>query len=146
LSMSLTVVTSYSMGVLLDPIRQETGWSRTEITSAQALNAFLGSMLAPLSGILMGRVGPRMLALPSIVTVCLIIMVFSTTGHSMIYWYAIWCVLAFGNLGLRLNVYFGAVATVFSKSRALALALTICGFGIASSIVPSVTNQLLQHF
>lgn len=146
MGMSLTGVHLYSIGVLLDPIHQDTGWSRTEITLGQTLSSSISAVFAPICGLLMDRFGPRRVALPGIVVFCLALMAFLTIDDALMQWYALWCVLSLGLLGLKPNIWCGSVSTAFSASRALALAVTISGVSIASATVPSIANQLLLHF
>ena len=46
--------------IFVNPMSQEFGWNRTEITGATSLGAILGAALAPFSGRLVDRLGSRM--------------------------------------------------------------------------------------
>ncbi|WP_375397335.1 MFS transporter [uncultured Sphingomonas sp.] len=146
IGMSITGVHLYSLGVLLAPIAAETGWSRTEITLGQTLSSAVNAVLAPLCGVLMDRYGPRRIAIPGTIVFCLGMVAFAAIGHSLFHWYATWGILSVGLIGLKPNVWTGAVSSAFSASRALAFALVISGVSLAGALVPSITNLLLDHY
>ena len=47
--------------VFLNPMTEEFGWSRTEFSGATSLGAILGAALAPLTGMMVDRLGSRIL-------------------------------------------------------------------------------------
>lgn len=144
--MSISAVHLYSMGALLDPIAQETGWTRTQITFGQTLSAAISILLAPVCGVLMDRFGPRRIAIPGMIVFLLGVMAFATVGNSLVQWYALWALLSLGLLGLKPNVWCGAVSGRFVASRALAFAVVISGTSLGTAIVPSVTVLLYEHY
>ncbi len=144
--MSITGVHLYSLGVLLAPIAAETGWSRTQITLGQTLSSGISSIVAPICGILMDRYGPRRIAIPGTVIFCVGLAAFATIGNSLFHWYMMWTVLAIGLVGLKPNVWTGAVSGVFSASRALAFAIVISGVSLAGALVPIITTFLMQAY
>ena len=144
--MSLTSVGFYSSGVMLGAIHAETGWSRSAITAAQTIAAVLAAATSPLSGVLMDRFGPRRVAIPGTFLLCLGMMAYALIGHSLVQWYAMSVLLSIAVIGLKPNVWTGAVAAVFRESRALAFAIVISGVAISAIIVPSITNALLLRY
>ena len=50
------------MSVVLKPLTNETGWSRTEVSGAITLGTICGGLVAPISGVLVDRFGPRFIA------------------------------------------------------------------------------------
>lgn len=142
LGMSITTVHLYSMGVLLEPLQDSFGWTRTQITLGQTIVSSAGALLAPVSGMLMDRWGPRRIALPCLVIFCAVLASLATVNGSLVHWYAMWTMLALAQIGLKPNVWCGAVASSFSASRALAMAIAISGTGIGSMFVPSLANAL----
>ncbi len=49
------------LGAILKPLTDDTGWSRTQVTFAASVGSIAGSFLAPISGRLADRHGPRVL-------------------------------------------------------------------------------------
>src|SRR3546814_18111484 len=61
-------------------------------------------------------------------------------------WWALWTFLASASLFIKPTVWIAAVTSLFSASRGLSLAVTLCSTGIASSFVPLLTVFLLADF
>src|SRR3546814_16947049 len=61
-------------------------------------------------------------------------------------WWALWTFLASASLFIKPTVWIAAVTSLFSASRGLSLAVTLCSTGIASSFVPLLTVFLLEDF
>ena len=56
---SLASVHIYSFGVMIQPLEQEFGWSRTHIASGLLVVSIAGVLLATLVGAAIDRFGPR---------------------------------------------------------------------------------------
>jgi len=54
-------VSNITMAVVLKPISEDLGWSRTLTAAAITLGACLGGLLSPLFGPIADRLGPRLL-------------------------------------------------------------------------------------
>jgi predicted MFS family arabinose efflux permease len=144
--MSITGVHLYSLGALMVPIAEETGWSRTQITLGQTFSSMLSSLLAPVCGVLVDRYGPRRIAIPGTIIFCLGLMAFATIGNSLFHWYAMWGVISLGLIGLKPNVWTGAVSVKFDASRALAFAVVISGVSLSAAFVPTIGTALAGRF
>lgn len=57
------------LGVMLKPISEDTGWTRTAISAAATAGTWIGGLLAPLSGRLSDRYGPRVVITAGVVMV-----------------------------------------------------------------------------
>jgi nitrate/nitrite transporter NarK len=57
----LSATRSYGAGLLLIPLSNEFGWSRAEVSVAFSLGRLEGGILGPVSGILVDRLGPRVM-------------------------------------------------------------------------------------
>lgn len=57
-----------TVGFFIDPLQQEFGWSRTEISLGITIYGVLGALLAPFFGWLADRFGVRLVALASLTT------------------------------------------------------------------------------
>jgi MFS family permease len=72
--------------VLLKPITAEFGWSRSEVTGAITLGTITGGLISPVSGTLVDRFGPRILAPAGAIIVALALLVLSSV-HSLLVFY-----------------------------------------------------------
>ena len=72
--------------VILKPLTDETGWSRTEVAGAITLGTLCGGVLAPISGMLVDRYGPRYIApLGALVVVAALFLL--SQMHSLVLFY-----------------------------------------------------------
>ncbi len=146
LGMALATVHIYSTGVFIAPLEAEYQWSRSEIMFGFTLLAFAGASLAPFVGALIDRVGPRRLALAGIVTYCGFLAALSLATANIYSWWGLWMLLAIGGLLTKPTMWTAAVSSLFSSGRGLALAVTLCGTGLGSSLVPVLSNWLIGQF
>ncbi|MBV1686463.1 MFS transporter [Novosphingobium sp. G106] len=146
IGISIISIHLYSLGVLIEPLQREFRWTRTEIMLGPAIASANGIFLAIVSGWLMDRLGPRRIALPGLAAFCLSMISFAAMDGELWKWYAVWILLSLSTIGLLPNVWCGAVATRFERSRAFAFAVTICGLGLGSAVIPGLTTELLAHF
>ena len=57
-----------------------------------------------------------------------------------------WSLVAVATLPVMVNVWTTAVVSRFDASRGLALAMTLCGVGLGGSILPVLTDFLINRF
>lgn len=143
---SLTAVHIYSTGLFMAPLEEEFGWSRTELTGGLTLVSIVGVLLSPLAGVVVDRWNARRVALPGVVVYAGGVMALSFATPSIESWWFLWLFVALGSLMLKPTVWSAAVASAFTTTRGLALAVMLCGTGVGSSIVPLVTEALMEEF
>ena len=56
----------FSLGVFIQPLQQEFGWTRAQISGAAAIIVWVSVLTQPIQGILTDRYGVRRVVLPSI--------------------------------------------------------------------------------
>lgn len=139
-------VASNAIGLFIDPLSDEFGWSRTEITAGLSLAALLTVPLAPVVGAAIDRWGTRLLALIGLVCSAFALASFGLANGSVAQWMALWFVYAFVSLGVKSTVWTAAVSGVFNSGRSLALGLTVAGTAIAQTIVPPLAQWLIADF
>ena len=133
-------------GVVMAPIMEEFGWSRSVVTSNILILSTLTFLMAPFSGKIIQRFGLRPFAATciAIAVPCLILVTQTTAAPAS--WYGIWVLYGLINLGLGPVVWSTAVATLFDRSRGLALAITLSGSGIAYMIFPPISLAVVHNF
>ena len=66
LGMSLVTMYSNSAGVVMKPLQDAFGWSRTQVSFGLTVFAIVSLPLAPFAGMLVDRLGPRRIAIPGL--------------------------------------------------------------------------------
>jgi predicted MFS family arabinose efflux permease len=61
-------------------------------------------------------------------------------------WWLLWALLALGNMMILPTVWAKAINGRFDQNRGIALALALCGTGIAAAFAPSLTQWLVAHY
>jgi MFS family permease len=135
-----------SMSVLMGPITEEFGWSRTLVSAGTSISSVTTAVLSPFFGILIDRYGTRRLALPGLVITAFALSAMGLANGSAVQWLALWAIYAVITLSVKTTVWTTAVAGVFDKARGLALAITLAGATAAHAIMPVLANFLFENF
>jgi len=116
------------------PIRDEFGWSYTQISLAASLRGLEMGIFAPVLGFLVDRFGPRKLMLWGTTTVGFGFILLSLT-QSLAMFYAAFLLMGFGYGGCTSVVTMTAVANWFRRKVGLALGLMSSGIGAGGLMV-----------
>jgi MFS family permease len=137
---------TYAVGLFIEPLQREFGWSRAQITSGPALASLACVVMTPFVGAALDRFGPRRIALPgliaALVCVCLLPVVALNYGR----WMGMWLLLALLTPLVLPNVWATVVSGLFRAGRGLALGLTLVGSGISTIVTPLVAFWLIEEF
>ncbi|MFC3172789.1 MFS transporter [Novosphingobium bradum] len=134
----------YLMGPFIAPIERDYGWTRAQISAGVGVVTFLGAVSAPFVGILLDRVGPRRVALPGAVVFCATLALMGLAPANVRVWWVMWTMVGVGAVMIKPTTWTMAVAGLFDRSRGLALAVTLCGTGLASSVLPILVTWLID--
>ena len=126
----------YSFGIFVEPLQQQFGWSRGEVTSALFYGSFGLVLAAPLLGWLIDRFGVRAVALCAIPGFSLVLFAFSRFDNSLYTLYALFFVATLVGSGTTPILYTRAVTGYFDSARGLALGITLAGPGTAAVVLP----------
>lgn len=143
---SLATLHLYSIGLMIEPLEREFGWTRAQASSGLSIVAVVGVLLSPFIGMIIDRFGPRRVALFGVPFFSLFLALLSQVPASIGAWWALWCGLAIGAACIAPTVWAAGTSSLFSKSRGMALAVTLCGTSIGALIVPSVTHAFVEAF
>jgi MFS family permease len=124
----------FGFTAFFQPIREEFGWSYTQISLAASLRGLENSIFSPLAGFLVDRVGPRRLMLWGAITVGFGLILLSLT-QSLAMFYACFMLIGFGAGGCTAVVTMTAVANWFRRKIGLALGVLGSGIGAGGSVV-----------
>jgi MFS family permease len=136
----------YSLGVMIPSLESEFGWARAEISSGMMIIAIVALFGAPLVGFVIDRAGPRRIGLFGIAFFCATLALLSTATGSILNWWLLWAVLGIANMFVLPTVWMTAINSYFDRNRGIALALALCGTGVAAAILPSLTQALVAAF
>jgi MFS family permease len=136
----------YSLGVMIPALEAEFGWLRAQISGGMMIVAMIALFGAPLAGIAVDRFGSRRIALAGIVVFCSALALLSAATSDVRSWWALWVFLAIGNMMILPTVWAKAISGRFDRNRGLALALALCGTGVASAFAPRLTLWLVEHY
>lgn len=143
---AMTSIPTATLGLFMDPLTQEFGWTRTEISFGLSVFAIVGLPLGPLGGYLVDRFGARMVAIPSIVLAGIAFAGFGLITGAYYQWLLAWTLYTVSAIGIRTLVWSTAISSAFTASRGLALAVLLCGTSLASTLAPLTTNWLIDQF
>jgi len=124
----------FGFTAFFQPIREEFGWSYTQISLAASLRGLENSIFSPLAGFLVDRLGPRRLMLWGAITVGLGLILLSLT-QSLAMFYASFMLIGFGAGGCTAVVTMTAVANWFRRKIGLALGVLGSGIGAGGLVV-----------
>jgi predicted MFS family arabinose efflux permease len=131
---------SYGIGVFIEPLQAEFGWSRAFISMGLTIAGIGGALLAIPMGLLIDRYGPRRIGMIGVVVMCCAFGLLGTATGSHANWIALWVVLALCNPWASVVSWTKAVASRFEKSRGLAFAITLSGAPVTTTFIPLVAT------
>ncbi len=146
LGFSFFSIASATVGVFMDPLGEEFGWSRTLLSAGVSIAAITTALLSPFFGILIDRYGPRRVALPGLVATILALCAFSLANGSAAQWLMLWTFYAVISISVKTTVWTAAVVGAFTKVRGLALGIMLSGTAAAQAIVPPLATWLISEF
>ena len=146
LAMLVSTSHMYTFGLFIPKIETETAWSRSQVTAGLLIVSCVSVVLAPGVGYLVDRFGPRTLALPGVMLFCTGLASLSLAGSNVLSWYGLWLLVALGSVCIKPTVWTSAMGALFTSSRGLAFAVALAGTGLGGSLLPLLTEMLLQAY
>lgn len=143
-SLGITALPFYTLGVFAGPIADEFGWSR-----ADALSGLLFSMIgtvcaAGLAGWAIDRFGARRVAIVSQIGLAIGFVLLASQGGSTLAWKASWFAMAVMAIGTTPLTWSTGIADWFSKARGMALGIALSGSGITAVVAPPLVQQVID--
>lgn len=143
--MAVSTINTYSIGVFMQPLQAEYGWSRAEISFGQVINAVVCVLFSPFVGALADRFGPRWIGLSGVVALCTLTAALSLTGPSIYSWWFVFFLISFANVCVVPMIWTSAITASFNAGRGLALAAALSGAGLGSLVTPALSVTLINH-
>lgn len=134
----------FSLAVFLQPMAQDTGWSRTAISTAMTLNFVAMGVGSFAWGALSDRFGTRVVVLAGSVVLGLGLALASraTSETMFVLFYGVFVGAAAGSIFVPLIT---AVSSWFEKHRALAVSLVSAGMGMAPLTMSPLSAWLITQ-
>ena len=136
----------YTLGAFISPLEDEFGWTRSEITSGFSLMTIATGLGSPFLGVLVDKWGPRRIALPGAMLVLAAFSLISLATPSIRVWWGIWLFMALAAVTVQTTLWTAAIAANFDKARGLALAVALCGSGLASATLPLLATWVIDNY
>ena len=145
LGVSLSSIAPCTLGLVVQPLSHEFGWSRTQITAVITLGALIAIPFSPVVGALFDRFGTRYLALPGIVLAGLGCAGISLANGSTTQWFILWGFFWIAESSIKVIIWSAAVMAAFNAARSMALSITLCGVAFSSVVVPPLMRLLVDN-
>jgi predicted MFS family arabinose efflux permease len=142
---SFAPIVPYTFSLFLNPLHAAFGWKREAIGGTFALAAITVALVSPGIGLLLDRMPPRRIILPSILVFALALASLSRLGPNIKQFYLTFFVLGLVANGTAQFAYARTVLSWFYKRRGLALALVLTGSGVGSILIPPLTQWTIEH-
>lgn len=143
IGVGMTGMGFYSLGLFVQPLQAEFGWSRAEVSTAATFAQFGVALAAPIVGRLADRIGVRPIAIASFIAAPLAMIALSRTGPSVTAWYMLWLLVALAGCGTTAAVWARVVSSRFDCARGLALGLMLLGSGLAAILAPALLGPVI---
>lgn len=135
----------YSLGTLITPISDDTGWSRTVITSAASIVALGTALITPFVGRIIDKKGPRAVGLAGLVISALALATVSLAS-SPVMWLAMWVVVAAMMPFSGALVWVTGVTRQFNRNRGFALGIVLSGVTVMITLAPITAEWIVTRF
>ena len=131
----------YGFTTIFEPIANEFGWSYAQISFAASLRGLEMSIMAPLVGILVDRLGPKRLVFGGAVLTTVGLVLLSRVS-SLAGFYGAFLLVALGMSGCSMTVLVSSVANWFRRKVGIASGIAISGFGAGGLLVPLMVRLI----
>jgi MFS family permease len=141
-----SVIAVLTISAYIQPIEQEFGWTRVQVSFAFTIVAYMIIAMSPLQGFFVDRFGARRVVLTSIPLFGLSLAALYFTPHNLFVYYVLWALVPVFGLGLWPLGYLQPITYWFDRRLGLALGCANAGIGVGSTIVPLITAALIPFY
>lgn len=134
----------YSFTVFLKPIAEEFNWSRASVSAAFSMTSLEGGFLGILSGWLIDRYGPRVVALGGVIILALGFVSLSRIDSLVGFYLTYGLLIGIGAHAAGIQTHMAAAARWFIRQRSRAMGFVSVGAGIGGAIVTPGVAALVE--
>ena len=131
----------YAFGLLIEPLEQEFGWTRTQINLSLSFTAF-GSFVAPYLGYIMDRHGAKNILVASMALI-VVSYLLRPLMTELWHWYALSFIQYLGFSGASILPAGRLVGIWFERSRGRVMGITLMGNNFGGITFPPLTTLAL---
>lgn len=132
------------IGLLFDPLGNEFGWTRLQVSAGVTVFGITAALLAPLFGAASDRFGVRPVTLVSVFLFGVTFASFYIMPGSLWGYYGLWFLVGLVGIGSTPVTWSRAINLWFFRNRGLALGLMLLGTSLAAIIVPKLAGVILE--
>lgn len=133
------------IGLLFDPLGNEFGWSRLQVSAGVTVFGITAALLAPLFGAASDRFGVRPVTLVSVFLFGLTFASFYVMPGSLWGYYGLWFLVGLVGIGSTPVTWSRAINLWFFRNRGLALGIMLLGTSLAAMVVPKLAGGILAN-
>jgi MFS family permease len=141
-----TLSVGYTIGVFIDPLRLEFGWSRAQILATTSVVSVAIGALSFVVGWLTDRVNVRRLIIGSQVAFGLAFFLMAGGIRDLPTFYGLYLLMAIAGAATIAVPFAKLITAEFVENRGLALGLAMSGTGICGLLVPPYAAYVVEHF
>jgi MFS family permease len=128
-------VAVYGFGTFIKPMRQDLGWTVAAISAASSIRSFEQGLMAPVTGYLVDKLGPRSMAVAGALFLTLGCIVFGLSSSLPVFFLSA-MIIALGTSMGPFTPFTAATMNWFNKGRGRAMGILNTGNGLGYLAVP----------
>jgi MFS family permease len=133
-----------AFAVFYAALLDEFGWSRGGTAGVQSVSYIIYLILAPLTGGLIDRFGPRRVILPGLVIFCGGLALCGCINSLLQFYLFFGVVVAIGITSVSITAYSPILAQWFEKKRGLAVGFAVSGMGLGTFLLVPLTQYFIS--
>ena len=136
----------YAFPVFFEVMLKDMEWSRAQTVAALSIGTFLIGVISPLIGILVSKIGVRLIMILGSVVAGIGFVLLSTVAEPWQFYVFYGLILSSGIACLELVPNMAAVGSWFVKRRSTALGIATIGIGAGGAVIPPLTSWLISMY
>ncbi|MGY1820991.1 MFS transporter [Geodermatophilus sp. SYSU D00079] len=146
LTLSVNTLVLAPFGIMITPISEDFGWSRSTVTGALSLYALTAALVMPFMGGLLDRYGFRKVVISGALISGVLLSVLSFAPPSIGIWFVLMAILGVTTTPQNGVPYYKLASQWLDGRRGLAMGIIGTGGAIGGALVPQYVGVLLDNF
>ena len=141
---SLGTLLLYTFGVFVQPLSQEFGWSRTQLSIALAISQYTFAFCSPVWGVALDRFGPRPALVTSVLGLSALVASLALLTPNIWHYYLTFAAAAVLGVAASPIGYSAILVQKFDRHLGLALGLSFMGVGLGAALLPPLAQAFVS--